>query len=490
LEEWVEKAEVAAARLLARAVKDIITGKISPGNATRQDLAQGKTYRYMPPKLQQELRQRLKERQADNRKKQGPSIIAKEVLITTQVFPPEVHPSAVMVEELAKDLTGRGFEVTVAAGFPHHPFGRLYPGFRKKWLKIEKQNGFRVVRGWHLINPGSGLIPRALVMASQCLGYLNGILNGRQPSVVISYGPPLIGPLVSAMIARSCRAQLITVIYDLYPDILVETGHLKNPFLITALRKMENLILRLSHRIVVLSPGFRRTLIEDKGVAPEKVAVIPVWLDLRDIAPRERDNPWRREMKIPPEKFVVLYAGTIGLVSGAEVVLEAARHLESNTDILFLFVGAGYAKDLVEAEVRRTGRDNVRFLPYQPRERLSEVQATADVSLVTLAPGRGRTSVPSKVLGYLAAARPVVAAVDAECDTADLIRNAECGLVAPPGQGEGLAKAIMHLYQSAEDRQIAGQHGWQYFMANFERRGVLEKFLDLVTEMSQRRVAG
>ena len=68
------------------------------------------------------------------------------VLITTQVFPPEIHPSAVMVKELAKDISKQGWQVSVAAGYPHHPYGRLYPGYIKKMLSIETQNGFRVIR--------------------------------------------------------------------------------------------------------------------------------------------------------------------------------------------------------------------------------------------------------------------------------------------------------------------------------------------------------
>lgn len=406
------------------------------------------------------------------------------VLITTQVFPPEVHPTAVMVKELATALAGRGYEVTVAAGLPHHPYGRLYPGYEAQWLKTENENGFQVVRGWHLISPNPALFSRALVMASQCAAYFWGVMN--RPEVVISYGPPLIGPLASAIIARSCGAKLIIIIYDIYPDILVESGHLQNSFLITALGKLERLSYQLSDRIGVLSEGFRYTLIEEKEVPAEKVTVIPVWLDAQDIVPKPRDNLWCREMGIGPEKFVVLYAGTIGLVSGAEVVVEAAKNLQSYEDILFLFVGSGHARDRVEAEARKAGLRNMRFLPFQPRERLSEVQATADISLVTLAPGRGKTSVPSKVLGYMAAGRPVLAAVDAECDTADMIKRAECGVVVPPGNAKVIREAILNFFKNPHWRQSSGLKGRRYLEENFERSRVLGRFLDLVAAVGKR----
>ena len=324
-------------------------------------------------------------------------------------------------------------------------------------------------------------------MASQCATFFQGTWKSRRPDVVVSYGPPLIGPLISAIIARSFRARLVTVIYDLYPDIAVEAGHLRNGPLIRLARKMEQHIYHRSDRIVVLSEGCRRTLVEEKGVEPYKVAVVPVWLDGQEIVPLERDNVWRREMNIPPKKLVVLYAGTIGLISGAEVVLEAARLLEPYRDILFLFVGEGQIKDRLEVQAQKMGLPNMRLLPFQPRERLSEMQATADVSLVTLAPGRGKTSVPSKVLGYMAAARPVIAAVDVDCDTADTVRKATCGLVVPPGQGHGLAEAVLYLYNNPDRRESCGRAGRRYFLQNFDRRVVMEKYLDLIERLAPQR---
>jgi colanic acid biosynthesis glycosyl transferase WcaI len=236
---------------------------------------------------------------------------------------------------------------------------------------------------------------------------------------------------------------------------------------------------------VVLSEGFRYTLIKEKEVPAEKITVIPVWLDAQDIVPKPRDNLWRREMGIGAEKFVVLYAGTIGLVSGAEMVVEAAKNLQSYEDILFLFVGWGQSRDRVEAEARKAGLRNMRFLPFQPRERLSEVQATADISLVTLAPGRGKTSVPSKVLGYMAAGRPVLAAVDAACDTAALIKRAECGVAVLPGNAKVISEEILNLFKNPQWRQDSGLKGRKYFEENFERSKVLGRFLDLIVEVHE-----
>jgi colanic acid biosynthesis glycosyl transferase WcaI len=132
----------------------------------------------------------------------------------------------------------------------------------------------------------------------------------------------------------------------------------------------------------------------------------------------------------------------------------------------------------------------MRFLPYQPRERLAEVQATADVSLVTLAPGRGRTSVPSKVMGYMAAGRPVVASVDSGCDTAREIEESGCGVVVPPGDPEALARAISDLLADEHRREQLGRAGRQRVEERYAKPVVLEKYRQVLEGLFHSREQG
>jgi colanic acid biosynthesis glycosyl transferase WcaI len=406
------------------------------------------------------------------------------ILIIAKRFPPEYPATAVLGYELAEELARRGHQVTVAAGYPHHPYGRLFPGYRARLVSVEQPNGFRLVRGWHFINPNPSFLNRSLMMISHCASYLISSLKARRPDIVISFdGYPLLGPLTAALIARHYQAKLVSVIYDLYPDIAIEMGKLTSHNLIRLARHLELLIYRNSHRIVTLSEGFRRTLIRERNVDARKVAVIPVWLDAQDVRPLPRENAWRAQMNIPKEKFVVLYAGTIGLVAGAEVIIQAARQLAHEPNILFLLVGDGYGKEQVQLQSQDLGLRNVKFLPFQERAVLSEVQATADVSVVTLAPGRGRTSVPSKVLSYMAAARPIVAAVDDKCDTAELIRQAHCGLVVPPGRGPDLANGLLQYRRDAEQRSKAGEQGRNFYLKHFEKNVVIQKYHNLLMEL-------
>lgn len=377
------------------------------------------------------------------------------VLITTQVYPPEVHPTAIMVSQLAEYLVDQGHEVAIAAGYPNHPGGLLHAGVRKRLVSRSGAGDVRISRLWHLTSSNPSYPVRAIAMVSQAVSTaVAGMLGGRA-DVVVNFGPPLLGPLLGAGVARLCGARLVSVVYDLYPDVAIHAGAVRSQVLIAGLRTVERASYGVAAQIVVLAEGFRRTLVA-RGVPESKITVIPVWLDSTEVTPKLRDNDWRSEQGIMLDKFVVLYSGTMGTVSGGLVLADVAQLLWTEESVQLLVVGAGRVKEELEAVVRHRGLTNITFLPPQPRSRLSDVQAAADVSIVTLAPGRGIASVPSKLVGYMAAGRPVIASVDAASDTGRAVRQARMGLVVAPGDARAISDAILRLFHDPPARRAMG----------------------------------
>lgn len=405
------------------------------------------------------------------------------IIILPQVFPPEIHPTAVMFRELAEYLVSRGWNVTVSAGLPHHPSGTLPPDWPRVPCTRSDQDGVEVLRTWHVTHPARSVIVRAAVLVSQAAATATRAVLADRADVVLVCGPPLIGPNLGALVAARHGAVLVNVIYDLYPDIAVETGKVSNSLLLSVARWAERMQYRTADMTLVLSEGFRRAML-DKGIASERVEVVPVWIDTDEIRPAPRVNSWRREQNIPEEKYVVLYAGTIGIVSGAGVVIEAARLLRHREEVVFLFVGEGAQCAELKQRCERDSIQNVRFSKFQPRARLPEVQATADLGLVTLLPGKGRTSVPSKLLGYMSAARPVIASVDASSDTAADVRASGCGVVVPPGNAEVLADAIGAFVDDRSRGHAQGQAGRDWLVKNRAKRVVLERYCRILEAMA------
>jgi colanic acid biosynthesis glycosyl transferase WcaI len=345
----------------------------------------------------------------------------------------------------------------------------------------------QVHRVWHPLGPlGRTALRVGEALTKAFLGSLRGLTLGR-PDVILTVGAPIIGALVWSVPKRVHGSRLVNVVYDLYPEISIESGKLKNPVLIRAASYSAALHWRCADINVVLSDGFRRILLE-KGVDTDRIAVVPVWIDTKEIQPMDRENSWRIEQGIDSGKTVILYAGTIGVISGATVAVEAAEMLRERSDILFLFVGDGAEKARAEKRCSKLQLPNVRFLPFQPRSRLCEVQATADIGLVTLAPGLGRTSLPSKVLGYMAAGRPVIASVEEDSDTARTIEDGRFGIVVPPADPGALARAVTALAEDAPRRLEMGEHARRMVVQRHDADGVMEQYVDLLTDLANGRM--
>jgi colanic acid biosynthesis glycosyl transferase WcaI len=389
-----------------------------------------------------------------------------------------------MAAELAAGLARRGLDVTVAAGMPHHPTGRVADGHSRPW-DSRKRDGYRVVRMWHPTFESRRITARTFVMAMQMLSTTIAAAVSGRPDVVLSFGgPPLVGPVLSGILAAAWRKPLVTVIHDLYPDVAVESGAIRSSLVIGTARWAERLQYRLSDRLVVLGETMRDLLIRTRQVPRDRISVLPVWLDPDEIRPGPRNSAWRSAAGIGPDRFLVLYSGTAGIVSGAEVLEPLSRLVDSDVDLVL--VGGGSAWRTLE-ERRRSGGlpPNVRLLPYQPRERLAEVQAAADLSLLTLLPGRGRTSVPSKLQGYMAAGRPVLASVDDDCDSARLVRRGGFGLVVPPCDAAAIANGIREARQDSERLAGWGRRAREVFERENARDPIVDAYESLLRRVAR-----
>lgn len=411
------------------------------------------------------------------------------LLIVSAWFPPEPAPFGQMMYELARHLADHGLTVDVITSVPNHPHGVPYEGWRNRLLQEERPvPGLRVLRVGVLprrasqrVRPRSTLLRALAFLWFTAASFVVAMWKTR-PRAVFAVLQPLTLALPMLILAKAKRAGLVFNVQDLHPDALVALGLIRQAWLIRALRGVERMAYRYCDALAVISEGFRQHCLE-RGASADRVRVISNWIDLDEVRPDTAPSGLRARLGLQADDFVALYAGTIGLVSGAEVVLEAAALLQES-GVRFAFVGEGPLVPRLQAEARRRGLKNVGFLPFQPRELLGDVQSLGDVSLVTLLPGHGTTSVPSKVLGYLAAARPVVAAVDPDCETARFLLAARAGVVVPPGDARELADAIVALRSDRDGAQRMGEAGRRYLEERLAKERVLGLHEALLREVA------
>jgi colanic acid biosynthesis glycosyl transferase WcaI len=405
------------------------------------------------------------------------------IMLMAQCYAPEEVSAAVLITELAVDLVQRGHAVTVVTGAPNYPQGRLFDGYRNRAYQREWLDGVRVVRTWSYISPHKTFWRRLFhygtYSATACYG---GLCAGR-PDVIMSYSPPLPLGLSAWLLSQLWRVPWVLQLEDLYPEAAVTTGVLRNRRAIAFFSTMERLLYQGATHIALIAESFRQNLLA-KGVPPEKISVIPVWADPDLVRPGPRENAFRARHGLTG-KFVVLYAGNVGLTSCLEDVLDAARRIEDAPDVRFVIVGEGVKKHALEEKARAEGLANVLFLPYQPREAFAEMLAAADVSLVTLNTGSYLTSLPSKTFNIMASARPILAVVPQASDIAHLVNEARCGVILPPGHPALLAEEIRKLQRAGALLAELGQNGRLCLETRFSRARCVGMVEDMLLTLCQ-----
>jgi glycosyltransferase involved in cell wall biosynthesis len=276
----------------------------------------------------------------------------------------------------------------------------------------------------------------------------------------------------------------VVVSQDVFPEIAVELKRLENPFLIGALRSLIAVYLKQADRVVAIGETMRRRL-EEKGARPDRIVVIPNWVDTSSIVPQPRDNEWAREHDLV-DRFVVMHSGNVGHPQNLDMLIRAATFLRDLDDVAIVIVGGGARRmELMElADVLET--DAVRFHGYQPRETLSLSLSSANLHYVGLGRGLSGYVVPSRLYGILSAGRPVLVAADADSETASLVRSVGCGILAPPSRPEVIAEAIRAAYDGKYDLEEMGRRGRAYVVAEADREVAVVRYRRLLHEIAHR----
>ncbi|NUQ84521.1 MAG: glycosyltransferase family 4 protein [Anaerolineales bacterium] len=396
------------------------------------------------------------------------------ILIMGQHYAPEEVSGAVLARELAEGLLARGHQVTFVTAAPSYPQDRVFEGYRNVFLGREVLNGVRVIRVWSYISPSRSFWARVLNYGTFSLMALIGGLAAGRVDVMMSASPPLPLGLSAWLVSRLRRVPWLLRVEDLYPETAVNAGVLQNRFAIRFFEWMEKFIYRKAAHISLISEDFRQNLLA-KGISAGKLSVLPVWADAAFIRPRPKENGFRRAHGLAG-KFVLLYAGNMGHTSALEEVIEAARLLKDEKEIVFVLIGDGVRRDALKALALRYGLENVRFLPYQHREVYAEALAAADVGLVTLNAASSRTSLPSKIFNIMAGARPVLAVAEIASVAASLVQSERCGVVVPPAQPALLADTVKALRNHAAQLEEWGVRGRAALEARYSREVCLDAY--------------
>lgn len=399
------------------------------------------------------------------------------LLFLNQYYLPDYAATAQLLGDLCENLAARGHEVHVIAS------RACYDGRALKLPAYEKVGGVHV----HRVGLATTRRDR---FRYQFAGYLSFYGNAflklhmlPRPEVVTALTtPPLIGLL-------ACWARLILgsrMVYwsmDVYPDIAARAGVLRKLPLAEGLwGLLASWQTRSADMVIALGRDMARVL-SFKGVPDSRLWVLPPWSDGEEVRPLAHEENAFRQTHAQGAEQLVLYSGNMGTCHLFQEIIDAARELREESRIRFLFIGGG--KQLWRLKEGLEGAPNVTFLPYQDREKLQESLSAADIHLISLDSTYDGLLVPSKLYGIMAAGRAVAFVGSEANEVARVIRDSQCGVVVPPGDGAGLAGQLRRLLLEEPGERVAmGRRGRETFLGRYDRPKALQSFERILARLN------
>jgi colanic acid biosynthesis glycosyl transferase WcaI len=396
-------------------------------------------------------------------------------LVLSQYFPPEVGATQVRLSSMCRKLVRVGHQVDVVTGMPHHPAGKIFPGYRRRFYSRECRGGIHVHRTWLYAANGSSW-RRILSYFSFMLTCAFSISRVRKPDYIFVDSPPLFLGVSGWLASIYWKCPFIFNVADLWPDSVLDLGVMKEGLFLRAAFVLEKWIYTRARFINAVTRGIHDVLVDRKNVPAAKILFLPNGVDSSMIQPMPADESLKKQLGLAGKR-IAIYAGNHGYAAGAEQILYAAKLLATHPELHFLFVGDGPDKPRLRRMAADLKLQNTTFVDSVPLHRLSSYLSIADIALITLRKaGVTRGARPAKTFVMMAAAKPIILA--AEGESVELIESSHAGVVVPPDEPQQFASAILAIHENAKAARQMGLRGLAFVRENFEWSILVENWLN------------
>tara|TARA_B100000519_G_C14244012_1_gene438847 strand:- start:542 stop:1729 length:1188 start_codon:yes stop_codon:yes gene_type:complete len=388
---------------------------------------------------------------------------------------------------IGTDLVKKGYQVTVITGFPNHPYGKIYDGYKMKIYSRESVNGIDIFRiplfPDHSLSP----IKRAVNFISFSLsavfiGFF--LIQKIKIDMILTYMPPLTIGIPTFLFRRLHNVPVAYYVSDLWPENLLASGAYIPKFLVKCIRVFEDWVYNQSDIICVNSPGYISNLI-GKGVLPRKIQLISDSVDSELFYPVKYDEHLAKKYGIE-NKFNIIYGGNIGKVQALEVFISVANKLRDFENLQIVFIGDGTELGKLKRLVNKLSLDNVTFISRKPIEEISKYFGLADILFLHLNSHPAfKNQFPSKISAYMACSKPILCAVDGTA--AKVIKESNAGLTCEPCNEREIIKAIKQFIQMDKtEHKLMSKNGRKMYEKNFTREIQSNNFDEVIRKLIER----
>jgi glycosyltransferase involved in cell wall biosynthesis len=381
--------------------------------------------------------------------------------------------------EMAKYLRDRGHDMVIVAGDSNYQTGLRT--VNQKGVFVEQRiEGVSILRAYSAETLHRSYFWRAISFASFTFSSVWAALQVKDVDLVMGTTPQIFQAVSAWFVAFVRRKPFFLEVRDLWPEFAISMGIIKNPVIIRLSYRLERFLYARATHILVNSPAYKEYIV-GKGVPARKITFIAYGSDINMFNPGIDGSSVRERLGLN-NKFMVLYAGTIGQAHDLYTVLRAAKRLSHDSHIQFVFFGDGKERPNLEGEAQRLGLQNVLFAGVCPKKEIPTVIASADACLAILQNLKMfRTTYPNKVFDYMASARPTVLVIDGV--VREVIEASNGGVFVEPGNDELLANAILTLSRDPQRVKQMGENARAYLVENLDRRNKLAETLQLLERL-------
>jgi colanic acid biosynthesis glycosyl transferase WcaI len=402
------------------------------------------------------------------------------VLLVTNHYPPDVNPSGKLMHKLAEGLRERGFVVDVLTTFPHYESFRVGAADRGKLVAHEGAGGGRVTRVWaHASGQKQNMLHRlANYVSFNVMATLTGAFARRRYDVILANSGSFFTGISAWLLGLFPRTPFVYNVQDIYPDVPVRAGQLRNRAAIRALEMIERFMYDRARHITVISQQQRQVL-EAKGVPAARLTVIPNFVDTSFIRPLPKDNEVSRRLELH-DKFVIAHAGNLGYAYDFGSVLDAAGRLRAHAGLLFVIIGDGVRHSDLAQQIAARQLTNVRMIPFQPEADLPMLRGAIDVQLALYTRGAIQSSLPSKIYEIMASGRPAIVGAEADSDLVQLVQSTASGLCIDPENVDQLEGAVLRLYRDPATARAMGERGRAAVLDKYSKESAVAAYAELL----------
>jgi glycosyltransferase involved in cell wall biosynthesis len=410
------------------------------------------------------------------------------ILLIHQFFLEKDDGGGSRFNEMTAKWVAEGHKVTVISGMVHYASGKKREKYKGKFVvKDDFAENLEVWRCHVSEAYNTNFLGRLWAYFSFVFSSLYaGLFKAKENyGVILVTSPPLFVGITGLLLSKLRRIPLVFEIRDLWPESAIDTGVLTNPLIIKMAFWFEKLIYKHSKLINTLTPAFQQKLIEEKGVAENKVIMIPNAADfsLSEHLLVDFDAKAFRKEHGYDDKLVIVYVGAHGVANHLIQLIDAATLLKDKP-VLFLLIGDGMQRESLLKEVETRKLLNVKMLPSVSKTEVFKYILSADIGASVLKKvDTFKTVYSNKTFDYMACQKPILMAIDGV--SRDLVELARCGKFVEPESPDDFARKVLYYLENAEKLAEQGLNGYQFAKENFDREILAGKYLDALQKTAK-----